>query len=276
MKYQKGFPHLSRTKCKDCGIVFANPVANTDELMEFYSNYYNKGNFGALDYKKRIKEKISQTKTKSIVNIRLEKKRILASQPIGHFLDIGFGLGEQLAEFDRLGFTIYGTEYDADCIDFVKQEIPHASLFKGDLLQAGYKNQQFNIIHLYHVIEHLIDPIAYIKELNRIVSPGGIVIVGTPNSGSWAYQLYRIINFICFKIPSIVDGLEHTIVFNKKNLKQVFTSNGFTVIQQYSESVSDGFSTIFKSNLSLRKKIVRYVQTFLPINQVLIAKKTMH
>ena len=39
IKYQKGFPHISRTICKVCGIVFANPVADYQELTEFYKNH---------------------------------------------------------------------------------------------------------------------------------------------------------------------------------------------------------------------------------------------
>jgi transcription elongation factor Elf1 len=66
MKYQSGFPHISRTQCKQCQLQFANPMANEKELMDFYSNYYSKGNFGALDYKKKIKEKINQIKANSI------------------------------------------------------------------------------------------------------------------------------------------------------------------------------------------------------------------
>lgn len=80
-------------------------------------------------------------------------------------------------------------------------------------------------------------------------------------------------NLVLGRIPPIVDGLEHTVVFNKKNLKQLFVNNGFNIIEQMNERVNDDFNSIFKSNLSLRKKIVRYIQTFLPVNQVLIAQK---
>lgn len=273
MKYQSGFPHISRTQCKQCQLQFANPMANEKELMDFYSNYYSKGNFGALDYKKKIKEKISQIKATPLEKIKLSKQLVLQYQPTGQFLDIGFGLGEELVSFAQLGFTVFGTEYDSDCIAFIEPEIAGAQLFNGDLLQAGYQNDQFNIINLYHVIEHLIQPIEYVKELHRILTPGGIVMIGTPDSSSWAYQVFRKMNLVLGRIPPIVDGLEHTVVFNKKNLKQLFVNNGFNIIEQMNERVNDDFNSIFKSNLSLRKKIVRYIQTFLPVNQVLIAQK---
>ena len=55
MKHTAGFPHIARTQCKDCEMVFANPMATLDELNHFYSNYYEKGNFEALEYKNKTK-----------------------------------------------------------------------------------------------------------------------------------------------------------------------------------------------------------------------------
>ena len=74
-------------------------------------------------------------------------------------------------------------------------------------------------------------------------------------------------------MPLIVDGLEHTVIFNDANLKKAIQAHGFEIIHQYNESVNDSFSNIWKSNLSTRKKIVRYLQTFVKVNQVVIAKK---
>jgi 2-polyprenyl-3-methyl-5-hydroxy-6-metoxy-1,4-benzoquinol methylase len=168
---------------------------------------------------------------------------------------------------------VYGTELDKDCIDFVQPYILDAQLYNGNLLSAKYENNQFDIINICHVIEHLIDPNSYLLELNRIVKNEGLIIVSTPNIGALAYQLFRVVNFLSFKIPLIVDGLEHTVIFNQKNLRTVIENHGFAIVDQYTESVNDSFSNIWKSNLSLRKKVVRYCQTFVKINQVIVAKK---
>ena len=191
----------------------------------------------------------------------------------GNYLDVGFGLGFHLYIAQKLGYHVYGTELDKDCIDFVQPYILGAQLYNGDLLSAKYENNQFDIINICHVIEHLIDPNSYLLELNRIVKNEGLIIVSTPNIGALAYQLFRVVNFLSFKIPLIVDGLEHTVIFNQKNLRTVIQNHGFVIVDQYTESVNDSFSNIWKSNLSLRKKVVRYLQTFVKINQVIVAKK---
>ena len=273
MKYQKDFPHNSRTICKSCGIVFANPVADEQELNAFYKNYYDKGNFGDLQYKQKTIQQFNTIQSSSKDGLLNIDKNIKYYSGNGQFLDVGFGLGVHLYMAQKLGYRVYGTELDSDCINFVAPYLPNAQLFSGDLLSANYENNYFDLINICHVIEHLIDPNSYLLELNRIVKNEGLIIVSTPNIGALAYQLFRIVNFLGFKIPLIVDGLEHTVIFNQKNLRTVIQNHGFVVVDQYTESVNDSFSNIWKSNLSFRKKVVRYLQTFVKINQVIVAKK---
>ena len=273
MKFQLDFPHLSRTICKDCKIVFANPVSTEEELNTFYTNYYDKGNFGALQYKQKIKATFEQINTTALDQLGQFDKNVNIYSGEGNYLDVGFGLGIHLFIANQFGYKLFGTELDNDCIHFVKELIPSAELFHGDLIAATYPSNHFDMVNVCHVIEHLLDPIVYIQEVKRISKPGAIAIISTPNINALPYRIFRILNFLNFKIPLIVDGLEHTVIFNKTNLANLFTANGFEVLTQFSESVNDSFSNIWKSNLSLRKKIVRYCQTFVKINQVLIVKK---
>jgi len=273
MKFAPHFPHISRMKCKDCCIIFANPVADHDELNEFYKNYYDKGNFGSLQYKQKTILQFKKFEKASHKQLLQFDKNISFYTGIGQYLDVGFGLGLHLFIAQKLGYQIYGTELDKDCISFVQPYLPESKLFNGDLLSAKYDNSQFDLVNICHVIEHLIDPNIYLVELNRILKIDGVLIVSTPNIGAIAYKIFRIFNFLNLRVPLIVDGLEHTVVFNKSNLRNVIKSHGFEVIQQYGESVNDSFSNIWKSNLSFRKKIVRYCQTFIKVNQVIVAKK---
>lgn len=277
MKYSAGFPHISRTQCKACKLVFANPMATADELNAFYANYYEKGNFEALAYKNKTSElfkqidSIDSTELKSLSQF---DKNVVKYAPNGNFLDIGFGLGFQLYLANKCGATtVYGTELDADAIQFVKSYLPNANLFEGELISAKYDDNYFDTINLCHVIEHVLNPVEYINEVYRITKKGGVLVLATPNIAAFPYQLFRAFNFLSFKVPVIVDGLEHTFIFSKKNLKALAELAGYKVKAHYSEAVKDSFQNIFKSNLSFRKKCVRYIQTKLKINQVLVLVK---
>jgi 2-polyprenyl-3-methyl-5-hydroxy-6-metoxy-1,4-benzoquinol methylase len=273
MKFDKNFPHVSRTICKSCQIVFANPVADYAELNHFYKNYYDKGNFGGLQYKQKTMDlfaSIEQTPNNALTKFDRNVKYYTGN---GNYLDVGFGLGVHLYIAQKMGYKVYGTELDMDCIHFVQPYLPTATLFNGDLLAAKYEAGVFDLINICHVIEHLIDPNSYLLELNRIVKQGGLIVVSTPNIGALPYKIYRLFNFITGTVPLIVDGLEHTVIFNTTNLRSAIEANGFEVIEQYTESVNDSFKNIWKSNLSLKKKLVRYAQTFVKVNQVVVAKK---
>lgn len=274
MKYSAGFPHISRTQCKKCKLVFANPMASANELNSFYANYYEKGNFEALAYKNKTTQLFNQIDTTPLPQLSILDKNIVQYAPNGKFLDIGFGLGFQLYLAHKCGATeLYGTELDSDAIDFVKQHLPLAHLFKGEVFEAAYPNDFFDTINLCHVIEHVLNPVEYINELYRITKPGGMLILATPNIEAFPYKLFRVLNFILLKLPLIVDGLEHTFIFNKTNLKALALSAGYHVKHHYREAVNDSFKNIFSTNLSFRKKCVRYIQTKLAINQVLILTK---
>ena len=276
MKYTEGFPHIARTKCKDCEMVFANPMATLDELNNFYSNYYEKGNFEALEYKNKTKGLFKEIDGTSIEDISKYDKNIAKYASSAVFLDIGFGLGFQLYLAQKLGAAnLYGTELDKDAIEFVKPFLNNANLFHGELKYAFYPDQHFDLINLCHVIEHVLNPVQYMEELYRITKKNGILIIATPNIGTWPYLLFRLFNFMTLKIPLIVDGLEHTFIFNKKNLIALTERVGFKVVEHYNEAVNDSFSNIFKSNLTFKKKVLRYIQTKLKINQVLVVTKKL-
>lgn len=274
MKYTAGFPHISRTKCSNCEMVFANPMANSEELNKFYANYYEKGNFEALEYKNKTIGLFKDIDAASIHEMSKFDKNIIKYASNAVFLDIGFGLGFQLYLAQKCGAAnLYGTELDMDAIEFVKPYLNNAKLFYGELIDAGYPNNYFDLINLCHVIEHVLNPVQYMEELYRITKTNGILILATPNIGTVPYILFRLLNFISLKIPLIVDGLEHTFIFNKKNLIALAKRAGFKVVEHYNEAVNDSFLNIFKSNLTFKKKVLRYIQTKLKINQVLVVTK---
>ena len=220
MKYNAGFPHISRTQCKKCKLVFANPMATAQELNTFYANYYEKGNFEALAYKSKTTDLFKQIDATHKDDLKTFDKNVVKYAPNGNFLDIGFGLGFQLYLANKCGATeIYGTELDADAIHFVKSYLSNAKLTEGEIFTAAYPNDFFDTINLCHVIEHVLNPVEYMNELFRITKKGGVLILATPNIAALPYKLFRFFNFISFKVPVIVDGLEHTFIFSKKNLK---------------------------------------------------------
>ena len=100
--------------------------------------------------------------------------------PPGRLLDVGCGLGHLLSGVDprweRHGIEI--SEYAAE------KATAHGVIFHGDLESANYPDRFFDVVTLYHVIEHMEDPERELREIKRVLKPGGWFIVGTPNFDS--------------------------------------------------------------------------------------------
>ncbi len=273
MRYQPEAPHLSRTKCGSCGLVFANPMAEPDELVEFYQNYYDKGNFELFGYKDMHEKKFQAYRDMDESSLQGAFRYALKYKDQGNFLDIGCGLGEPLFLASMNGFKVFGTEYDQDAIDFLSGHLPDVTLHKGDLQTAPFKKESFDFIRFWHVIEHLTDPRVYVKAIRPLLKEDGVLMIGTPEIGNLGHRLYRFLRFFTHRIPGIIDGMEHTVLFNKQTLARLLTEEGFEVIEHRAEADKENYKELLFGDLPLKKKLVRVLQSIFRVNQVLYARK---
>ena len=99
------------------------------------------------------------------------------SLPPGRMVDIGCGLGFFLSGVSD-SWEKHGVEVSEFAAEHAKK---WGKIHHGTLESAAYPDNHFDLVMLYHVIEHVDDPVALIKEINRILKPGGKLILGTPD-----------------------------------------------------------------------------------------------
>jgi len=112
-----------------------------------------------------------------------------AGQP-GRFLEIGCAGGFLLQAMQRRGWKSCGLELSSQCVAFARKM--KLKVIQKDLLEAKLKTGSFDAVLMGDVFEHIIDPVAFLKETHRIMEPGGVLLVKTPsfvNSGA-----FRILN----------------------------------------------------------------------------------
>lgn len=109
-----------------------------------------------------------------------QELRFLNKLTPGRILDIGCGLGFLLSALEERW-----AKYDVEVSHFAAH---HASrwgqIHVGDLKSASFGDENFDVVVMYHVIEHISDPVATIIEVRRILKPGGILLLGTPDFDS--------------------------------------------------------------------------------------------
>jgi 2-polyprenyl-3-methyl-5-hydroxy-6-metoxy-1,4-benzoquinol methylase len=204
-------------QCLHCGLINIEPKPTNKQLKKYYpsTNYYSyniartQSFFGTLrSY--LIAHLYNPTVLSYFLGIFL-KVPALPSQATGKILDLGCGAGDTLMLLKEVGWDVYGMDIDANAI-----KVAHARGLKNVSLGAyedmkKYRNNYFDVIRLYHVIEHLNDPADFFALAYTKLKPGGELILGTPNGASLIARLAK-------QYWYNLDAPRHLFIFSPKTL----------------------------------------------------------
>ena len=166
-------------QCPDCGqMLSACSQAWYDESMQEFD--VPEGTLPQGGSQKRHEQRISQILQQARAQLPNQADSVM-------FLDVGCSSGSVLQVAKQCGFNIHGVEPAPQAAETARR-IEEAKVFTGFLHDAAYPDNHFDIITLFEVIEHLTDPINLISEIGRILKPGGILLIGTGNAGSWTVK----------------------------------------------------------------------------------------
>ncbi len=101
----------------------------------------------------------------------------------GRMLDVGAGVGTLVAAAMKRGFDASGVEISEWASAFARNE-KGLDVATGSLETARFSDEEFDLVTINHVLEHIADPVAVLKEIRRILKPDGLLVIGVPNIGS--------------------------------------------------------------------------------------------
>lgn len=111
-------------------------------------------------------------------------------------LDAGCGDGF-VSKFYFDNYEVYGIDIEKEAIDYCTKTYPKGRYLLGDIYNLGFEDNFFDAIIFSQVIEHLYEPEKVLKELYRILKPGGIILITTPNYNSklWIFIEHTYFRF---------------------------------------------------------------------------------
>ena len=212
-------PHFCRVRCNSCGLVMSSPMATQSSLNNYYENYYSVGSHSCVTDGEGFSRRLQSAKEAI--------KEILLFCGGGKFLDVGSGSGHVCHAADLAGFDVYGVDLSESGVNYSRDHFGLKNITCGEIFDCSYDDSTFDVIHCWHLIEHVRDPLAYMSEMARVLKPGGYLYWGTDNHYSLGYKLLRIVCFFTLRFPPIYDGIEHTYGFDPKTMKILLEKTGF-------------------------------------------------
>src|SRR5208283_938065 len=142
----------------------------------------------------------------------------------GLLLDVGCGGGLLLGMMRERGLRVVGLDNSpaAAAIAWGRQRVPAVC---GVLERAPLRAGVFSAITMFHVLEHVHDPRAYVAAAHRLLAPGGRLIAQTPNAACWQSRLLG-------RAWSGLDVPRHLFDFRASDLERLLESGGFTVLRR--------------------------------------------
>lgn len=192
---------------------------STDPVPDNLGKYYLSENYiSHTDSNEGLFEKVYQW----VKNYMLKKKVKLISSYVekGTLLDIGAGTGDFLNQAKKSGWEVTGIEPSTAA--------RKRAFEKGVNLcevEAEIGDRKFDVITMWHVLEHVPDVEKQIEWIKNHLSTDGVLIVAVPNFNSYDAKYYK--NFwAAWDVP------RHLHHFSSKSIKTLFEKNGFNLIEQ--------------------------------------------
>lgn len=186
-------------RCRKCGIVYVNPRPTEDEIHQYYPEEFYDINING--------EELLKTKQRQLL---LKYQYISDLQP-GVLLDVGCQKGEFMYFMQQKGWHVRGCDFSSK-----PPNVFGLDIFYGDFDLAGYSENSFDLITLWAVLEHVYNPEEMLKKLNRLLKPGGSIVMLVTNFYSLPASLMRH-----------DDVPRHTTLFSKKTLAQMLKQAGY-------------------------------------------------
>lgn len=213
--------------CACCDLAITDTKLTNNNI----SNYYSKGYYGQRKF--LVEDIINNTRIRTL----LKFKDLL---PPFSLLDVGCGNGTFLMSMRDHGWRSFGTEIAPS--EHLRENVKEF-IYKGDFKDGNFKENSFDIVTMWHSLEHVKDPLGYFMEARRVLKPNGILLVEIPNFRSWQSKIFKK-NWFHLDVP------RHLLHFSPKSIEILFNKAGFTNIVVKNSSLIYSFFGCLQSILN--------------------------
>lgn len=220
-----GFAHM---RCLVCHNVYVSPRLKDEFIWEQYSRpsmtyMYQNLIESTLAFRKGV---IAEGKFKWV------KKRL--RNPEAHsLLDIGSGLGENLAVYKENGWEVTGIEFNEYAAQR-SRELFGIPVMSDPIEKAKLARNHFDVITLWGVLEHLTEPVKMLKEMIDHLAPRGVIVIMVPQ---YDCLLTRYLEDYPEDADRLLDGSKHLTVFTRTGVEYLAKSLRLAIVDIASRGI---------------------------------------
>jgi len=164
-------------RCRSCALVFMAQVSS--DLGRYYPFDYHMRNVGIDDVRAAAERE------------RYKIELVTARSAPGRLLEVGGSTGLFAYLADRSGFDVTVVEMDSASCRFLTQVVGVKAIESNDVASAIADHDPYDVVTLWHVLEHLPDPWGALRALAAKLSVGGVMVIATPNPGAMQFKIFR-------------------------------------------------------------------------------------
>lgn len=204
-------------RCEECGFVLTQDAPDAASIGEFYkSEKY----VAHSDTKQGLVNRLFH----SVRDLMLSQKQRMIERSFGktpgRLLDYGCGTGYFLNFMQSHGWTVEGVEPGKEAAQFARDSFG-LTIHKPEELY-GFKDETFDVITLWHVLEHVHDLKGILLQFKKILKPGGRLVIALPNLNSLDARIYKE-HWAAYDVP------RHLWHFAPDTFEQFAGSSGFSL-----------------------------------------------
>jgi len=212
--------HRVVVECNKCKFLYASKF-NEDELARLYKTYY----YASKD-DPRIQEWIDQN-MHIWQQLAKELQKILPAKC--RLLDIGAGTGGFLLAIRELmpEISLNAIESSIEAVKSIKKRMPFVDISEKSLESTDIKNSsKYEIITMLQCLEHVYDPLDYLKIAHSLLDDDGYLLVTVPNRHTYKAFFQKYKEPLCFGNPT------HLQFFSQSSMKAALYKSGFSTVKR--------------------------------------------
>jgi SAM-dependent methyltransferase len=260
-------------RCKRCRLCFVNPLGSyrgESETNDYFLNDYLPLHLANRD---------SSLAERRAYLAAIARRFHMPPRP--RLLDVGCALGFMLQEAAAAGWEASGVETSEFAAHYAAEH-SGCVVSVGTLENAALACESFDVVTLMDVVEHVADPHKLISEIYRILRPGGVLLIVTPNFGSLFVQLYGLRAYgvwpdqhVVYFQPSTITRLLKNVGFKRINTgsKDFYAENLRRLLRRDCGAGWPNIKARFspQSSLGKMRALVNHFLMLVPVGDKLIA-----